>query len=261
MSGQNARRLFVIKDKSDVTFIGVGFKDGYVQAPAGWNKRGEGGCVWMHDSRVKIEGSTFTHCRATNGAGGYHNYHNNKGYGGGIYAVGSEAVLALSGVQFSSGSAQVGGDVYKHTSSVTLTCAAACPQAGMFMANLACTNPTAVSTSGGTCLPYCSSHASDCAICELLGGSVRSLSALSARGSVPAFVLQHHYSSHSPGGKNTYNADLNETAACSPCPAGSTIADAGTDVYLHDEASDCQWLVGRERTVRSGGGVVYCPLA
>ena len=64
IDGGGVRQLFNIKDQSDVNFIGVGFKDGYVKAPEGSGQKGKGGCMMVDNSQVKITAGTITNCKA-----------------------------------------------------------------------------------------------------------------------------------------------------------------------------------------------------
>ena len=64
IGGGGERQLFNIKDQSDVNFIGVGFKDGYVKAPTGNGQKGKGGCMVVDNSQVTITAGTITNCKA-----------------------------------------------------------------------------------------------------------------------------------------------------------------------------------------------------
>ena len=98
-----------------------------------------------------------------------------------------------------------GNDIYTYSS--TLTCTAACNDAGMYMPSGSCSSPVAADVYGGSCDSYCSSASSDCSVCP----------------------------------SDTYYEGYSTNTACDACTSGKGISDDGSDASAHDEAEDCIW--------------------
>ena len=97
-----------------------------------------------------------------------------------------------------------GNDIY--VNSGTLTCTAGCNDAGMYMPSGSCTSPVAADVYGGTCVSYCASSASDCAVCE----------------------------------DNTFYEGYSTNTACDSCDSGKYIvSDEASDHASADQCSSC----------------------
>ena len=180
--GGNARKLFDIKGESDVTFVGIDFKECKSTASASNAMAGFGGAISIDDSKVTISSATFagnqakrrcpteksgvyTHpsCGCIKGPCASKQWVGGKG--GALYLA-NKAMVFLSAVQFQSNVAdEQGTDIWLDSDS-TLECTAGCTTRGMYMPSGACTTLSpAASVHGGTCAAHCSTAEDDCAIC------------------------------------------------------------------------------------------------
>ena len=183
--GGNARQLFDIKGESDVTFVGIDFKEGKTTASTSNSVLGKGGAISIVNSKVTISSATFSNnkayrrcpqelstvyyhssCQCIFSGGSCANKAWDGGTGGALYLA-NKAMVFLSAVQFQSNYANwQGTDVWVSDDS-ELTCTAGCTTTGMYMPSGTCTTPSAAaSVHGGSCVAHCSTADSkDCAVC------------------------------------------------------------------------------------------------
>ena len=170
-TGGGLRKLFHITDESDVTFVGIDFKDGKATASQSTGP-GKGGAISVDDSKVTISSATFTGneaekrcptekyqvgmstgCKNAWGQCYKHNQcaHDGWEYGlGGALYLANKAMVVLSAVQFESNFEYiatsiiggVGSDIWIADSDSTLVCTAGCTARGMYMPDGVCTTPS-----------------------------------------------------------------------------------------------------------------------